>query len=87
MFGFGTPEILFLMALFIILPTIKGFMAASKNIEFKVLVFTVAFVETFGFVICITIILIPLGMLLVLVAQNIKVNIQTEKNTRIQNFY
>jgi hypothetical protein len=85
MFGLGTPELLLFVVIFIGIPLIIAVIRAFQNKELRTLVFAVTFVEIFGFVICITIILIPVGILLILNAQHVMVHIKTEKNTRETN--
>jgi len=85
MFGLGTPEILLLFGIFVLVPIIRGLIESAKAKKFKLLVFSLTFTETFGFILCISIIGIPLGILLIMQAQKEKVNIEIEKNTSQTN--
>ena len=82
MFGLGIQELVILAILLIIIPLIIGIVSAVQTKESKVLFFSAAYTETLGFIFCISIILMPVGVLLVLFAESVKVQYKTEKNTR-----
>lgn len=74
------PAIIIFIIVFLI-PLVKAFDASKKADKFKSLVFVITFYEWLGWIICITIIGIPVGLSLVLAAQSIRVLIEIEKNT------
>jgi len=80
--GFGEffPFII-LLIVFLVVPIVKAYHAAKQADKFKTLVFITTFYEWLGWIICFTIIGIPIGLGLVLIAQLSRVFIQIEANT------
>jgi len=67
--------------LLVVFPIVKAYLAAKEAVKFKALVFVTTFFEWVGWIICITIIGLPIGLAFVLAAQSARVLIEIEKNT------
>ncbi|GEM_PF-3573950 len=64
-----------------IIPVVKAYHAAQQASEFKTLVFITTFYEWIGWVLCFTIVGIPIGLGFVLASQLSRVFIKIEDNT------
>jgi hypothetical protein len=78
---FGGPFLLVLLLIILIVPVVKAYNAAKQAEKFKTLVFILTFYEWLGWILCFTIIGIPIGLGFVLASQLSRVFIQIEANT------
>ncbi len=74
------PALMIFLIIFL-LPIVKSYLATKEAVKFKALVFVTTFFEWVGWIICITIIGLPIGLAFVLAAQSARVLIEIEKNT------
>lgn len=72
---------LLIIIVIMLIPIFKAYNAAKSAQKFKTLIFVSTFIEWFGWILCITIIGIPIGLGLVLSSQAAGVLIQIENNT------
>ena len=77
----GSLPIILFIIIILLIPFIKAFQAAKEAKKLKTLVFVTTFYEWMGWIICCTIIGIPIGLGLVLLAQVVRLLIEIEKNT------
>lgn len=75
------PLIALLAALLI--PLVRAVAAAKAAPKYKTYVFVITYIEVFGWIVCVTIIGIPLGLILVLGSQAARVLLDIEANTRL----
>lgn len=81
MFGIGLPELIILFFIANIIALILAIIKGSKAEKFKTLIFAMSFYEYLGWIICISLIGIPIGLTMVLTAQCVRLFIEIEKNT------
>ncbi|MBC2719703.1 MAG: hypothetical protein HGJ96_08955 [Desulfobacteraceae bacterium] len=79
--GFGAFVPLIILLIILLIPVIKAYNAAKEAEKFKTLVFVTTFYEYLGWILCFTIIGIPIGLVLVLASQLSNVLIKIEANT------
>ncbi len=79
--GFLLPLIGLIITVLLV-PFFKAYIASKSTERLKTLVFITTFYEWLGWIICITIIGIPIGFGLVLSAQTVRLLINIEDNTR-----
>jgi len=78
-------RLLVLIGIISVIPIYKAFTASKQAEKFKILVFVITFYEWVGWILCITIVGIPIGLGLVLISQYIRLTIEIENNTRKTN--
>jgi hypothetical protein len=79
--GIIPPGLVFILLIILLIPFLMAIKAAKQAEKFKTLVFIVVFYEWLGWILCFSIIGIPIGIGLVLLSQLSRVFIQIEENT------